>query len=114
MKTIRLKFLMLMSVLGTIFPITSQAADIFTYNGLRFIISSEKDRTVMITSKSVYSDNENYVKGHISIPPKVIYNSKSYSVTGIYYHAFDNCRGLTSVDIPSSVIVISNGWRGAS
>ena len=109
MKTIRLKLLALMSVIGIALPIASQAYD-FSFNGLHYSIISEDNRTVMVTWESEdYQFNRYYVEGHVSIPQKVIYNSKSYSVTMINHAAFEGCSGLTSVDIPSSVT-----WIGPS
>ena len=110
MRTIRLKLLVLMSVIGMILPITSQAYD-FSFDGICYNILSEENRTVKVTymtDKMQDEDNKNYVKGHVSIPQKVIYNSKSYSVVRIGFWAFSYCTGLTGVDIPSSVTRIGS------
>lgn len=109
MKTIRLKFLMLMLVLGTIFPISSKAETYpdFSYNGLYYFILSEVDRTVEVTYKSFF-ENENYVKGIVFIPQNVTYKSKSYTVKEIGYHAFSGCSGITNVQIPGYVTRIGD------
>ena len=96
-----------MWVIGIALPIASQAYD-FKFGGICYNILSEEDRTVEVTYVSHDYNNNNYVKGHISISPKVIYNSKSYSVTAIGEGAFYECSGLTSVDIPCSVTTIGD------
>ena len=44
-----------------------------------------------------------YYKGDIIIPDIVNYNGKDYSVTSIGVEAFDDCNGMTSISIPSSI-----------
>lgn len=41
--------------------------------------------------------------GTIVIPEEVIYNNTTRKVTSIGMYAFNECRALTSVDIPNSV-----------
>ena len=41
--------------------------------------------------------------GNLIIPSSVTYNGITYSITSIGNHAFHNCTGLTSVNIPNSV-----------
>ena len=102
MKTIRLKLLTLMWVIGVVLPITSQAYD-FEYDGIYYNILSKEDMTVEVTRHE-----ELKYTGNISIPQKLIKLSKSYSVTAIGNEAFKYCTGLTSVEIPSSVTAIGN------
>ena len=98
MKTIRLKLLMLMYVIGIILPLTSRA-DSFESCGIFYSVISDEDRTVRVTqSPNSYGD--------ITIPQKVINSSKSYTVTKIGQFAFLNCRYLSSVKISSSVTAI--------
>ena len=44
-----------------------------------------------------------------NIPETVTYQGITYNVTFIEWLAFDNCRSLTSVTIPNSVIIIGDG-----
>ena len=44
--------------------------------------------------------------GNLIIPSSVTYNGITYSITSIGNHAFHNCTGLTSVNIPNSVTTI--------
>ena len=44
--------------------------------------------------------------GSLTIPSSVTYGGNTYSVTAINSHAFFGCTGLTSVNIPNSVVYI--------
>ncbi|MCQ2348426.1 MAG: leucine-rich repeat domain-containing protein [Paludibacteraceae bacterium] len=50
--------------------------------------------------------NYNSYSGSVTIPETVTYSNTTYRVTKIGRSAFDNCSGLTSVTIPSSVTTI--------
>ena len=63
------------------------------------------DSTVAVTYQ--FDDSNNYSGlDSITIPEKVIYNEVEYAVTGIGFHAFLYCSGLTSISIPNSVTSI--------
>ena len=100
MKPIIQKLWMFIAVLCA--SLSASAYDFYDFrsDGLYYSILSEEDRTVAVTYHS------NYVSGDIEIPRKVIYNSKTYTVTSIGDNAFSGCHSLESVTIPNSVTSI--------
>lgn len=47
-------------------------------------------------------------KGSITLPESVTYNDATYSVSAIGEHAFQNCNGLTSINVPLTVLDIAD------
>ena len=83
----------------------------YTYEGqtLTYTIISEADKTVKTkdgsnTMAGTFAGNS--VTGALILPEKVQYNSSEYTLTEIGYHAFYECSGLTSIEIPNSVTTI--------
>ena len=73
------------------------------------ITSSTAPYTVAVTYQGTsYSEYKNEYTGYVTIPEKVTYNGKTYSVTSIGWSAFRACSGLTSITIPNSVTSIGN------
>ena len=72
----------------------------FTYQGLRFTVTSETDHTVEVGQQN------RYISGDISIPSFAVNGSSRYFVTSIGEMAFYQCGSLTSVTIPESVTSI--------
>jgi len=73
------------------------------------ITSSTAPYTVAVTYQGIsYSEYKNEYTGYVTIPEKVTYNGKTYSVTSIGWSAFRACSGLTSITIPNSVTSIGN------
>ena len=103
MKNFNLKLLTLAICL--LFSLGASAYD-FEYDGLRYNIISEEDRTVEVTYLFYPCDNEDYVKGYVIIPERVIYEGKVYRVTSIGEHAIEYCSSLTNIEIPNSVTQI--------
>ena len=95
-----------LAILMLLAGISASAYD-FQSDGLCYDIRSEEDRTVEVTYKYHYQDSKNYVSGDIEIPRKVVYKSKTYTVTALGGGAFSDCSGLTSLTIPNSVTYIS-------
>lgn len=93
--------------LTALFSCISVNAYDFESDGLCYNILSETDRTVETT---YYSNNSslqgNYVSGEITIPEKLIYNDKTYTVIAIGDNTFHDCSNLTSISIPNSVTSI--------
>ena len=52
--------------------------------------------------------NVDTYQGDVVIPEKVTYNNIEYTVRGIESEAFRNCRNLTSLQLPSTLIHISS------
>ena len=52
--------------------------------------------------------NGNSWVGNLTIPERVIYNGKTYTVDRIEWLAFDNCETLTKVTIPNTICGISS------
>lgn len=66
-----------------------------------------KDNTVSVTYQKNRVETPTY-KGDLIIPSSVSYNNTSYIVTYIGNEAFRDCKNLTSVSIPNSVISIGD------
>ncbi len=106
----------LLLVILMLFTGISASSSSFQSDGIYYDILSEEDRTVEVTYKSTYiNQQKNYVSGDIEIPRKVMYQSKTYTVTSIGESAFLGCPGLTSVSIPNSVTSIGeSAFHGCS
>lgn len=63
-------------------------------DNIRFNITSETENTVEVSRQTTGE-----YAGDIIIPEQIIYNDKTYTVTGIADDAFSGCPGITSVTI---------------
>ena len=69
-------------------------------NGLLYKLN-EATLTAMVA-------NGNSWEGELSIPEQVTYDNKTYTVDRIEWLAFDNCKTLTKVRIPKTVVQIKH------
>ena len=72
----------------------------FEMDGIYYKIISATDLTVEITS------GDNKYTGEVIIPSTITYKSKVLAVVKIGSYAFEDCTGLTSIEIPNSVTSI--------
>ena len=103
MKTIKHLFTALLLLCATV-----ATAHDFEVDGIYYNITSSTDLTVEVTYKGYESSSYGEYSGYITIPSTVFYSGEQYSVTYIGGFAFDQCRSLTSVTIPESVISIGD------
>ncbi len=87
----------MMVALGVLLSLNANAYDV-QIDGIYYNLLSD--------AKAAVTSGDNKYTGDITIPSSFDYNGTTYNVTSIGYHAFWNCSGLTSVDIPSSVTSI--------
>lgn len=69
----------------------------FKSDGIYYNVSSEKNRTVEVTSGGYRT-----YRGNIVIPDRVLNDGRTYTVTSIGDYAFSDCDALTSVDLSST------------
>ena len=109
-KTIKLTFLL--SALLSMVSNKTFAYDIAVENDdkvkIYYNYSSDGKELSVTYFSDQYSSNSWAYGGSIVIPEEVTYMNRTRKVTSIGYRAFENCRGLTSVTIPSSVTSIGS------
>ena len=74
------------------FPATAEGAD-FTVDGFGYSITSTTSLTVEVVSGPDEAD--------VTVPSTVVFNNRTFRVTGISYNAFQDHTELRSVDMPS-------------
>lgn len=106
-----MKFLLktLLAALLSIVASGSFAHD-FAVDGIYYVITSNKDKTVAVTCYGHINYDVYYYKyeSDVNIPQTVTYNSTTYNVTSITQNAFFRSPALTSVIIPESVTSIGD------
>lgn len=98
MKKLIFSLLTVFTLLITACKEEPEIGDVFEYNGLNFIVTSET--TVSLNR------NNSIPEAVIIIPETVNYKGKNFSVTKIGDSAFTHISNLTSVTIPNSVTSI--------
>lgn len=76
----------------------------FEVDNIYYSITSKTDKTCAVDDNG----NENTYSGNITIPAKVTYNEKEYTVTSIGYQALKNCVKLKSISLPETLASINN------
>lgn len=72
----------------------------------QFYYSINRDRPSEVSV--AYNYDYSSITGELIIPSTVTHGECTYTVTGIDDYVFENCAGITSVSIPSSIVDI--GW----
>lgn len=72
----------------------------------QFYYSINRDRPSEVSVS--YNYDYSSITGELIIPSTVTHGECTYTVTGINDYVFENCSGITSVSIPSSIVDI--GW----
>ena len=83
----------------TAFPATAEEAD-FTVDGFGYFITSTTPLTVKVVSGPDEAD--------VTVPSTVVFNNRTFRVTGINHFAFQNHTKLRSIDM-SSITYIEDG-----
>lgn len=96
----RIIFVLVMAV-AVLMPATIEAYD-FKEGGIYYNINGNE---VTVTRQS---ENMASYSGDVVIPETVLHDGVQYAVTTIGVAAFDNCTGLTGIEIPNSVVRIEN------
>lgn len=107
------------AVFSPIMPIEKPWEAVFDFKRDNVFYKITSDSTVSVCTKS--RDHYDYTpmydgaySGDIVIPETVVvYPDHTYTVTGIDRHAFNNCKQLTSVLMPSTITFIGQGAFGA-
>ena len=111
-RTIKKGATAMLVLLAALMPSTMRAYD-FVEDGIYYLVN-EDEATVSVTTdfdldgeEQIGSDRDTY-SGDVVIPPTVTHDGKEYPVTAIGDYAFYGNRGMTSIDLPSTVTAIGN------
>jgi len=73
----------------------------FVSDGIVYNITSESEQTVEVAFYQFLLDNP--YSGAITIPPSVVHDGTTYTVTALGRSAFEGCTGVTSLTLPATV-----------
>ncbi len=89
-----------------IFGFGSLSAQIVTIDGVNYHSSSSKTCYVTYKMTSFGKQDSYDIKGEVVIQESVEFNGEPYKVTGIGPSAFNGCKGITKVTLPSTITTI--------
>ena len=98
------KMLFLLAFVMVYLATWAQRSD-FQEGQFYYSINRDRPSEVTIVKENPYSS----ISGELIIPSTVTHGEYTYTVTGIDQYVFNNCSGITSVSIPSSIVDI--GWE---
>lgn len=95
-------------LLATVMVARAFSFSLVTTEGQRLYYTITSDNTVKVVAPGENNDWIGYTtpSGPLNIPSEVVYDGVHYAVTAIDRKAFQDCQNITSVHIPSSVLVI--------
>ena len=100
------KAAMALVALAAMMPATMAAYD-FKEGGIYYDVNGNE---VTVTRAG---ENAASYTGDVVIPETVVHDGVEYAVTAIGYSAFSYCYGLTSIEIPNTIVSISHhAFRG--
>ena len=99
MNVMRKQILLLLAMAAAMMPVSLSAYD-FEEGGIYYDVNGS-EATVTRAGVNVAS-----YSGDVVIPEKVIHNGEEYAVTEIGYSAFSYCYGLSSIEIPNTIVSI--------
>lgn len=91
-------------ILAMLLPFFASAHD-FEVDGIYYNINGNE---ATVTYQGSYPTESDEYSGDVVIPSTVSYNGTTYRVTAIGQSAFQECRNLTSIEIPNTVTTIGN------
>ena len=97
------KMLFLLAFVALSLTTWAQSSD-FQEGQFYYSINRDRPSEVSVSYNYDYSS----ITGELIIPSTVTHGECTYTVTGINDYVFENCSGITSVSIPSSIVDI--GW----
>jgi hypothetical protein len=120
MKSLNQTLRTILFILAAIGTTSSALSYDFEVNGIYYNINGDEasvtyhDYTqVQVTGSGSYWFVYHYnyyagYRGQVIIPETVTYNNRTYCVTKIGEHAFEECSGITSVIIPNTITVVED------